>query len=83
MKSQLESGDFVSDEVANTLVGKYISQKKASKGFILDGYPATAKQAEYLEATLEQMGLPDPMVVHLQVPDAVAVDRMNSQRPCR
>ncbi|MCW5980249.1 MAG: nucleoside monophosphate kinase [Bryobacteraceae bacterium] len=79
MKAHLESGDFVSDELANTLIEKHIAQKRAERGFILDGYPATVKQAEYLENTLKERGLPAPVVIHLEAPDKVVIDRMNNR----
>src|SRR5215203_1319600 len=41
------------DEISNRLLRKRISQKDCERGFILDGYPLTAKQAEYLDATLK------------------------------
>ena len=63
------SGDIVSDEVANSLLRKRISRKDCQRGFILDGYPFTAKQAEYLEAVLNELGLPRPAVIHLSITD--------------
>jgi adenylate kinase len=74
--AHLASGDLVNDEMANSLVEKYISKGKALDGFILDGYPKTARQAEYLEATLLRRGLPEPLVLHLAVPDNIAIERM-------
>ncbi len=76
LKAHLASGDLVNDEMANSLIEKYISKGKAVDGFILDGYPLTVKQAEYLEATLKERGLPLPIVIHLKVPDSVATQRM-------
>ena len=70
------SGDLVNDETANQLVTKYISQKKAANGFILDGYPTTSVQAAYLKAELLTLGLPPPVVIHLELADPVAEQRM-------
>jgi adenylate kinase len=75
----MATGDIIGDELANQLVEKYITQKEARNGFILDGYPRTIKQAEYLDATLGRLGLPRPVVIHLTVPDAVAVQRMRDR----
>ena len=63
------TGDVVSDEVANSLLRKRITQKDCERGFILDGYPFTAKQAEYFEALLKELGLPRPSVIHLSITD--------------
>lgn len=75
----IATGDIIGDELASQLVEKYITRKEAQNGFILDGYPRNLRQAEYLDATLERLGLPRPMVVHLAVPDAVAVERMRNR----
>ena len=80
MKGPVASGDLLNDEVSNSLIARRISQKDAERGFILDGYPLTAKQAEYLEAQLKDRGLPAPMVIVLDVPDAVAMERMEKRR---
>jgi len=70
------TGDFLNDELANQLVEKYIITKKARNGFIMDGYPRSLKQALYFENTLKQLGLPAPVVVHLNVPDQIARERL-------
>lgn len=79
MKATIASGDLLNDELANSLIAKHISGKKALNGFILDGYPVTAKQAEYLEQLLKERGLPEPVILHLQVPDDVAIVRMQAR----
>jgi len=75
LRSQIASGELVSDEVANDLIRKRITQKDCEHGFILDGYPATAKQAEYFEALLAELGLPHPKVIHLSISDSDAYER--------
>ena len=76
LRAQIASGDLVSDEVANTLMRKRISRKDCERGFILDGYPFTAKQAEHLDALLADLGLPRPDVIHLSIPDSEADRRL-------
>ena len=49
-----------------------VTRKDAAKGFILDGYPATVKQAEYLDAMLPDLDLPAATIIHLSVPDTEA-----------
>ena len=63
------TADKVSDEVANSLLRKRISRKDCERGFILDGYPFTAKQAEYFDVSLRELGLPRPLVIHLSITD--------------
>jgi adenylate kinase len=66
--SLAESG-IISDENANSLLRKRVSRKDCEHGFILDGYPVTANQAEYLDALLKELGLPHPAVIHLSITD--------------
>ena len=75
LRAQIASGDLLSDEMANSLIRKRITQKDCERGFILDGYPFTAKQAEYFEALLAELGLPRPKVIHLSITDMAAYQR--------
>ncbi|MEX2264191.1 MAG: nucleoside monophosphate kinase, partial [Bryobacteraceae bacterium] len=53
LKAQVESGELVSDEIANQMIRDRLFRGDASRGFILDGYPASSKQAEFLDALLK------------------------------
>jgi adenylate kinase len=79
VKAAIESGELANDEVADQLMRDRLLRNDAQRGFILDGYPATSKQADNLEALLKERGLPLPMVVHLEVPDDVAINRMKAR----
>ena len=79
VKAAIESGELANDEVADQLMRDRLLRNDAQKGFILDGYPSTSKQADNLEALLKERGLPAPIVVHLEVPDDVAIKRMKSR----
>ena len=46
-----------------------------ANGFLLDGYPRTVPQAVYLSRLLRERGLPEPTVIHLDVPDEALVTR--------
>jgi adenylate kinase len=72
----LASGDLVDEDMENRLVENRIGKRDALRGFLLDGYPRTAKQAEFLDKLLKERGLPPPAVVHLMVPDNVVLERM-------
>ncbi len=79
MKAQMESGDLLNDEEANALMARRFARADAARGFVLDGYPLTAKHAEYLDGSLKERGLPSPIVVYLDVPDDVARERMRQR----
>jgi adenylate kinase len=79
VKAAIESGELANDEVADQLMRDRLLRNDAQRGFILDGYPSTSKQADNLETLLKERGLPSPIVVHLEVPDDVAIKRMKSR----
>jgi adenylate kinase len=77
VKAEVESGELANDETADLLMRKRLLLDDAQRGFILDGYPATAGEADKLDALLKERGLPAPIVIYLAVPDDVARERMN------
>jgi adenylate kinase len=64
----------------NELVRDRLKTMHTQRGFVLDGYPATKDQADYLGALLGELQLPAPVILQLDVPDAVARQRLNKRR---
>ncbi len=79
LKVALGHGEFAGDELANELVKYRLERPDCQNGFILDGYPRTSGQAQFLDRLLEQRGLPRPAVVHLETPDRLALERMRTR----
>ena len=52
----IKSGGYVSDDITNEIVEDRLSWDDAEDGFLLDGYPRTAGQAEALDAMLSRHG---------------------------
>jgi adenylate kinase len=73
------AADVMNDTVANELIDKRLARRDTDRGFILDGYPVTHGQAEYLEKILQNRRLPMPTVLFLDVPDSVALERMKGR----
>lgn len=80
--SILSKGGLVGDEIVNEIVANRISRMDCAGGFLLDGYPRTVPQARHFAALLRQRGLPEPVVVHLDVADQVLVNRLTARRQC-
>ncbi len=78
----IAGGNLVGDDLINPMVAKRIAEPDCARGFLLDGYPRTLPQAEYLSALLAERKLPDPMAIFLDVPAAVIVGRISSRRQC-
>jgi len=78
----MASGALVSDDIVNGMVANRIAQPDCAGGFLLDGYPRTVPQAEMFTALLRERGLPDPVVIHLDVAASVLVARLTARRQC-
>ena len=77
----MNSGGLLSDEIMVGIVRERLDQPDASgRGFILDGFPRTVGQAEALGAILEK---PLDLVIDLDVPRELVLERISSRRVCR
>lgn len=79
LKSIMESGGLVSDEIVSELLKQRITQADCEKGYILDGYPRNVSQAEGLSAIVGEL---DKVVV-IDVPDEAIIERMSGRRSCQ
>jgi adenylate kinase len=76
----MESGGLVSDEIVNQIVSERIwMPPDIARGFILDGYPRTAVQAEALGAMLAGKGLKLDHVIELKVDEDALVERIEKR----
>ena len=75
-KAVMDAGELVSDEIVNAIVAERIDQEDCAKGFILDGYPRTLKQADAVEEMLAARSLKLDAVVELIVDDRALVGRI-------
>jgi adenylate kinase len=55
-KDYMDRGELVPDAVVIGVAEERLSQDDTESGFILDGFPRTAAQAEALDVLLERMG---------------------------
>ena len=76
-KEIMDAGDLVSEEIINAIVSERIEKKDVSEnGFVLDGYPRTASQAQALEGELLAKGLKLDLALNLEVPVEEVTQRM-------
>jgi adenylate kinase len=78
----LASGGLVSDNLVNEMLIQRIRQPDCRNGLLLDGYPRTVKQAEFLERALAEHNHRPPVVLHLDVPLDVLRQRVAARRQC-
>lgn len=78
-KAYVEAGELVPDEVVRKLAENAISDQ-GYDDFVLDGYPRTTQQADWLTEFLNENEAPLHAVVSLKVPDDVIVQRLSRRR---
>jgi len=81
-KDYMDRGDLVPDEVIVGMIGERIDSAEAEDGFILDGFPRTAPQAEALAAKLSDLGRELTSVLLIDVSDEEVVRRLGGRRTC-
>jgi len=81
-KDYMDRGDLVPDEVIVGMIGERIDSSEAVDGFILDGFPRTAPQAEALAAKLGELGRELTAVLLIDVSDEEVVRRLGGRRTC-
>ena len=76
VKSIVEAGDLVPDELTSELVRDRLSQADAADGFLLDGYPRNLGQVGHLDAFLRGRGEQLDAVIELVVPREESIERL-------
>ena len=72
----LIAGQLVPDEIMIGIIRERLAQEDARLGFVLDGIPRTARQAEELDAMLDEIGRPLRIVFELQLSEGVSLERL-------
>ena len=81
-KQIMEEGALVGDEVMIGLVDERLRKPDAdSRGYILDGFPRTVAQAQALQRITDDR--PIHVVIDLDVPREIVLERLSSRRVCR
>jgi adenylate kinase len=82
IRAIMDAGGLVTDDVTNALVKDRLERDDVKPGFILDGYPRTTAQAEYLEALLAAKGRKIDRALSYEVPEDLVVERISGRRSC-
>jgi adenylate kinase len=75
-KRYMDAGDFVPDCVTNKMVRDRLSEDDAENGFLLDGYPRTTAQVDYLDEILAAGEQKLDVVLQLTADDDELVHRL-------
>ena len=75
-RAYMERGDLVPDEVVIGVARERLGAPDAKRGFILDGFPRTAAQAEALDQILVEYGVRLERCIAIQVDEEELVARL-------
>ncbi|HEY9410564.1 MAG TPA: adenylate kinase [Jiangellaceae bacterium] len=75
-KRYMDAGDYVPDSVTNNMVRDRLSQPDAAEGFLLDGYPRTVSQVDFLDEILAEAHASLDRVIELTVDVEEVVGRL-------
>jgi adenylate kinase len=81
--ARMAAGKLVSDALVNDMVAARLEDPDTARGYILDGFPRTLVQADWLDAQLAGSGNRLPVIaVSLRVDDRQLLLRITGRRSC-
>ncbi|MBM3139939.1 MAG: adenylate kinase [Chloroflexi bacterium] len=78
----MSRGELVPDEVTIAMLLERIARPDAAAGIMLDGFPRTIRQAEALDRALGERGAQIDVVLYMQVPEALLMQRLTGRWSC-
>lgn len=78
----MEEGRLVPDDIMLGIISERLAENDTEQGFILDGFPRTAKQAQDLEELLEQQEQPLDSAILLDIDVDILMKRLTGRRTC-
>ena len=76
----MDAGNLVPDHIVVQLVYESLGEAQYSAGCLLDGFPRSVPQAQALDALVNEHGRTLDMILALDVPQDVLVNRMLARR---
>lgn len=82
LKSIMDAGMLVKDEIIFDLIKKYISSPECANGYLLDGFPRNVSQAIEYDKILEEINGNIGYVIELDIDKDLAAKRISGRRSC-
>jgi adenylate kinase len=80
-QEEIAAGRLVGDEMVNGLADARLRKTDCRRGFLLDGYPRTARQAAKIECLMESLGH-RPTVIEIKIGYNELIQRITGRRLC-
>jgi adenylate kinase len=81
-KAYMDRGELVPDDVIIGVILDRLAESDTADGFLLDGFPRTAKQAEALDEALSRVDRRLSAALLIDVPEDDIVRRLSGRRIC-
>jgi adenylate kinase len=81
-KRYMDAGELVPDDVIIGMIVKRLQDEDAANGFLLDGFPRNAEQADALDEALKRLGRHLSGALLIDVGDDELVRRLAGRRVC-
>ena len=82
-ETYMASGGLVPDHLVIEMIRERMKHSDCEKGYILDGFPRTAIQAQALDQTLKENNSSIDHVINIEVDQEEVVGRLSGRRQCR
>ena len=76
LKKIMSSGNLVSDEILNQIIANKLMSDECSNGYILDGYPRTISQSEFLLSFSKNNNLALDIFINIKIDFKFVEDRI-------
>ena len=82
IKNIIDHGEFISDQIINDLIKKFLNDKKIKNRLIFDGYPRNLNQAKDLNLSLKENKQKISCVLYLEVEKEIVIKRILGRQFC-
>lgn len=79
-KPILDRGEYLPDDLMCRIIGEWLVRQRG--GWVLDGFPRSVPQAEFLDHHLAEAGCALDVAISLEVPKSQLLERMRSRVEC-
>ena len=76
LKDIISSGNLVSDDLLNNIISEKLIRKECANGFILDGYPRTIPQSDFLLSFINSNNLSLDLIFDFKIKFKVVEERI-------
>ncbi|MGH9454595.1 MAG: adenylate kinase family protein, partial [Terriglobia bacterium] len=78
----MDAGGLVPDDLVCSMVEERLRQPDGAGGFILDGFPRTLDQAQFIDRLIRKDWHSEPVAINLSVDRESIIKRLTGRRMC-